>query len=50
VERERVGVDAQFRNDEWHAMDHQTRDEVDVARQPVQFGDDDRVMGFSRGG
>jgi hypothetical protein len=49
VERERVGVGAEFGDDKRHPVDHQPADEVDVARQPVQFRYDDRVMGFSRG-
>ena len=40
VQHERIGVGAEFRDDERHALCHQPGDEGDIARQPVELGDD----------
>jgi hypothetical protein len=50
MKHERVGVGAQFRNDERHPVDHRSADQVNVAAQPVELGDDDRVVSPPRGG
>ena len=44
VQHERVGVDAQLGDDERHALDHQAADEVHVAPQAVELGDDHRGL------
>ena len=42
VQHERIDVRPQFGDNERDALHHQAADEVDVAAQPVQLGDDDR--------
>ena len=44
VQHERIGVAAEFGDDERHALRHQAGDERDVARQPVQLRDQDAAL------
>ena len=41
VQHEGVGIGAQLRGDERHPRGHQSGDEGDVTRQPIELGDDD---------
>ena len=50
VQHERVGVRAQLRGDERHPGGHQAGDEGDVAREPIELGDDDGATRLLRGG
>jgi hypothetical protein len=50
VEHEGVSIGAKFDDDEGHALRHQAGDERDIARQPVELGDDNRALiGFGGG-
>lgn len=44
VEHEGIGVGAEFRNDERHALRHEPGDEGNVAGQAVELGHNDRVL------
>jgi hypothetical protein len=54
VKHERVRVSAQLCHNERRLMGHQAADEMDVAAQSIEFGDDDRRLslpgGLERGG
>ena len=50
VEHEGIRVSPEFRDDEGHPLSHQSGDERDVAREPVQLGYDDRALGPAGGG
>jgi hypothetical protein len=41
VQHERVGVGAELGHDERHVVAHQAADEMNVAAQPIELGDDD---------
>ena len=50
VQHERVGVAAEFGDDERHALGHQAGDERDIAREPVELRDQDAALrGLGRG-
>lgn len=38
MQHERIGIPAEFGDDEGHSLRHQARDECHFAREPVQFG------------
>jgi hypothetical protein len=50
VEQGRVGIGAEFGDDERHLVDHQSADEVDVARQAIELGDEDGAPRAPRSG
>jgi len=43
MEHEGIGIGAEFSDDERHLLRHQAGDEGDVAREPVELGDDHRT-------
>jgi len=45
VQYERVGISAEFGDDERNALSHQARDERDVAREAVKLGHQDAALG-----
>jgi len=44
MQHERIGVAPEFGDDEWRALRHEAGDEGDIARQPVQLGDQDAAL------
>lgn len=48
VEHEWIDVGTEFGDDEGNALRHQPGDEVDIARQAVELGDDNRASHLSR--
>ena len=44
MQHEWVGIGAQFGHDERHALRHQARHEGDIARQPVELGDNNGAL------
>ncbi len=47
VEHERVGIGPKLGDDEWNTLRHQAGDEGDIAREPIELGDDDWAPGGS---
>ena len=45
VQHERIGIAAQFGDDERHALGHQAGDERDIARQAVELGNQHAAFG-----
>jgi hypothetical protein len=43
VKHEWVSINAEFSHDEWHPMSHEAGNEVNVSREPIKFGHDDRA-------
>jgi hypothetical protein len=48
VQYERVSVATELGDDKRHAVGHQPADEVNIPRQPVQLGTDDRAFALTR--
>jgi hypothetical protein len=47
-QHEGIGIDAEFRHDERHALRHQAGDEGDVSGEAIQLGDNYGALGGSR--
>ena len=47
MQHERVGIGAEFGDDERHSLNHQAGDEGNVARQAIELGHDDRAFGLA---
>ena len=39
MENEGVNIGSKVRDQEWHSVDHQAADEVDISSEAVQLGD-----------
>ena len=50
VQHERIGIGAEFGDDERHALGHQAGNEGHVARKPVELGHQDRTLRLARCG
>ena len=50
MQHERIGVAAEFGDDERHALRHQAGDERHITEQPVELRHQDAALGGARGG
>ena len=50
VQHKRVGVRAELGNDKWHALGHQAGNEGNVARKPIELGNEHRAFRLTRCG